>query len=207
MAGLFPPDRTFLSVANNHAGDFPPAVFRHSLACLQNRGVHLFGLRAAPCADIAGYVQLSAASLWSNRPCTEIASLASLTKCNGAPAFRIAYPHWGYELEEFPRPEVVHAGRELLQTYDAVLGHHSHVPQPLTAIRQGDAVKLLGFSLGDFCTGLPFKKFQYGIACKLDIGPGADGLWKIGAVRWCFTKVSTDGHNALQLGFVPDILL
>jgi hypothetical protein len=202
LAGLFPPDRTFLSVANNHAGDFPPAVFRQFLDLLQHRGYHLFGLRTAPCAHIAGCVQVAAASQWSNRPCTEIASLASLTGCSGTPAFRIAYPHWGYELERFPRPEVVQAGGELLQMHDAVLGHHPHFPQPLTAIRQGDTMKLLAFSLGDFCTGLPFKKFQDGMVCKLDIGPGAGGLWQIGAVRWRFTKVSPAGHDAMQLGFV-----
>jgi hypothetical protein len=207
LAGLFPPDRTFLSVANNHAGDFPAAIFRQSLNRLRSNGFHIFGLRQEPFADIADCVRVTAASMWSNRPCGEIAYLGTLGGNGGSPAFRIAYLHWGYELELFPRPEAVRVGQELLRMYGAVVGHHSHVPQPLAAIRYGDTVKLLAFSLGDFCTGMRIKKFQYGTVCKMEIGPGKDGLWRIGAVRWQYTRVSTQGRDAMQMAFVPDLSL
>jgi hypothetical protein len=207
LAGLFPPDRTFLSVANNHAGDFPAAIFRQSLNRLRGNGFNVFGLRQEPFADIADCVRVVAASMWSNRPCGEIAYLGALGGCCRSTAFSIAYPHWGYELELFPRPDVVRAGQDLLGSYGAVFGHHSHSPQPLTAIRYGDTVKLLAFSLGDFCTGLPIKKFRYGIVCKAEMGPGEDGIWRIGAVRWRYTRVSTQGRGAMQIAFAPALSL
>jgi hypothetical protein len=207
LAGLFPPDRTFLSVANNHAGDFPQAIFMQSLDSLRKRGFHVYGLRQAPFADIAGEVRVVAASMWSNRPCGEIAYLDTLGRCYSPTVFNIAYPHWGYELEMFPRREIVRAGGDLLQTYGAVLGHHSHVPQPLAAIPHGDTRQLLAFSLGDFCTGMRIKKFQYGVACKIEIGPGEDGILRIGTVHWRYTRVLPDAHKTMKVVFVSDLFL
>ncbi len=204
LAGLFPSDQIFLSVANNHAGDFPAAIFRQSVNRLRDRGFHLFGLREAPFADIEGCVRMVAASMWSNRPCGEIAYLDTLGGCCGPAAFSIAYPHWGYELEMFPRPAIVQAGERLLQAYGAVVGHHSHVPQPLAAIRYVDTAKLLAFSLGDFCTSMRIKKFQYGIACNVEIGPGEDGIWRIGAVRWRYTRVLPDPPGAMRVELTAD---
>jgi hypothetical protein len=204
LAELFPPERTFLSIANNHAGDFPQAIFRQSLDSLRKRGFRVLGLRHAPFVDITGCVRVVAASMWSNRPCGEIAPLASLGECRGATAFNIAYPHWGYELELFPRAAVVREGERLLRMYGAVLGHHSHVPQPLAALQCGDAKKLLAFSLGDFCTGLRIKKFRYGIICKVEIGPGEDGVWRIGPVNWRYTRVFPDSPGAMRVELTAD---
>ena len=200
LAGLFQPDRTFLSVANNHAGDYPATTFKKSINHMRDRGFHVFGLREEPFADIADGVRVFGASMWSNRPCGEIAFFDVLDGCSaGAAAFSIVYPHWGYELEMFPRPAVVRMGEELLSRYDAILGHHSHVPQPMSVVRNGVAAKLLAFSLGDFCTGLRLKKFQYGVACKVEIGPGENGIWRIGAVRWRYTRVSPGPAGSMQL--------
>jgi hypothetical protein len=205
FAEIFPPNRTFLSVANNHAGDFPQTIFSQSLDSLRKRGVRVFGLRQAPFAVIAGCVRVVAASMWSNHPCGEIAPLASLDECCGAAVFNIANPHWGYELELFPRPAIVHAGERLLQTYDAVLGHHSHVPQPLAALQHGDTAKLLAFSLGDFCVGLNIRKFQSGIVCKIEIGPGEDGAWRIGAVNWRYTRVAPDSPGTMRVELTAEL--
>jgi hypothetical protein len=196
---LFPADRTFLSVANNHAGDFPQPIFRDSLESLRKRGFHVFGLRQAPFADIIGSVRVVAASMWSNSPCKEIAPFASLDESHAADAFNIAYPHWGYELELFPRAEIVRMGKRLLRTYGAILGHHSHVPQPLAAVQCEDASKLLAFSLGDFCTGLRIKKFQFGIICKMEIGPGETGIWRTGAVSWRYTRVAPESPGTMRV--------
>lgn len=140
-------------------------------------------------------------------PCGKIANLDTLDEYCGSTAFSIVYPHWGYELELFPRPEIVRAGERLLQTYGAVVGHHSHVPQPLTALQHGDTAKLLAFSLVDFSTGLKIKKFQYGIVCRVAIGPGEDGVWGIGAVRWRYTRELIDGRNVVKVEPVSDIAL
>jgi hypothetical protein len=206
LAGLFAPERTFLSVANNHAGDFPAAIFRQSVNHMRDRGFHVFGLRQEPFADVGGCVRVVAASMWSNRPCEEVPSLNVLGACNGSAAFSIAYPHWGHELERYPRPEIARGGEKLLRSYGAVLGHHSHVPQPLTMFRHDDTAKLLAFSLGDFCTGMRIRKFQNGIACKVEIGPDKRGIWKIGAVRWRYTRVRSEACHA-TVSLVQGLLL
>lgn len=205
LSRLFPPDRTLLSVANNHAGDFPAPLFRQSVDWLRDHGFQVFGLHETPFIDIAGCVRIAGASMWRNRPCEEVPYLDHLVGYVQARALCIAYPHWGYELELYPRSDMVQTGRRLLDGYDAVLGHHPHVPQPLTAIRHGQATKLLAFSLGDFMTALPFKKFQYGAACKMTVGPGRDGRWRIGAVLWRFTRIRRVNRNTLKITFVPGL--
>jgi hypothetical protein len=208
LAGLFHPGRTFLCVANNHAGDYPAGTFKKSINYMRDRGFHVFGLRKEPFADIADGVRVVGASMWSNRPCGEIAFFDVLDGYSaGTAAFCMAYPHWGYELEMFPRPAIVQAGEDLLSRYDAVLGHHSHVPQPLSVVRRGDAAKLLAFSLGDFCTGLRLKKFQYGIVCKVEIGPGENGIWRIGALRWRYTRVSPGPAGSMQVRLASALTL
>ncbi len=206
LAECFPPERTYLSVANNHAGDFHRSIFWKSLAGLEERGFHVFGLARKPWANIAGQIRVVGASMWSNRPCREIAAFASLDAHSRPDLFTLAFPHWGYELERFPRPAIVREGERLLQDYDAVVGHHPHVPQPLTARNQGDRLKLIAFSLGDFCTGLPFKKYHWGIICKLEIGPGCDGSWRLGAVDWRYTR-AVPAAGAVKVALVSDLLL
>lgn len=206
LALLFPPDRTFLSLANNHAGDFPSAIFQESLTTIRQSGFHVFGLSQKPFVDLTENIHVVAASMWSNQPCPDILPFASFCQYREPATFNIAFPHWGYELELFPRAIIVQTGEQLLQKYDALVGHHSHVPQPLTAFNYLDTVKLLAFSLGDFCTGLKIKKYQYGIVCKVEIGPGEDGLWRMGAVEWHYTKVSPDTPKTMKVGFVSGVL-
>jgi hypothetical protein len=205
LARCFPPERTFLSLANNHAGDFPAAVFRASLDLIEQKGFHVFGLVQAPYVDIAGYLRVVAASMWSNRPFPEMAPFESLERYYAKDVFNIAFPHWGYELELFPRPVIVQINRQLLKRYDAVIGHHSHVPQPLTSYRSENTWKLTAFSLGDFCTALRMKKYQFGIICRMDIGPGQDGRPKVGLVEWCYTKVSPLESGAMEVGVVSEL--
>lgn len=205
LAEFFPPHRTFLSVANNHAGDFPLSVFRESLVTIRKRGFHVLGTLQEPVADIPGPVRVVAASMWSNHPFEEMVTFDALGEYCGPAGFHIAYPHWGYELERFPRPAIVRACGQLLQRFDAVVGHHSHVPQPLADVRYGVGSKLAAFSLGDFCTGLRIKKYQYGIVCRMEIGPGEDGLWRIGLVDWRYTRILPQARETLNVDFAASL--
>ena len=207
LARCFPPERTFLSLANNHAGDFPAVVFRASLNILEQRGFHAFGLVQSPFVHITDRIRVVAASMWSNRPFPEIVPFESLKRYCGKDFFNIAFPHWGYELELFPRPAIVQTGQQLLQRYDAIIGHHSHVPQPLASLESGGTWKLTAFSLGDFCTGLRMRKYQFGIICRMDIGPGKNGLLQAGAVEWCYTKVSPATPGTMEVRVVSDMLI
>jgi hypothetical protein len=207
LARCFPPERTFLSLANNHAGDFSADVFRASLNILEQRGFHTFGLVQCPFVHITDRIRVVAASMWSNRPFLEMVPFESLERYCGEDVFNIAFPHWGYELEWFPRLAIVQTGQQLLQRYDAIIGHHSHVPQPLTASESGDTWKLTAFSLGDFCTGLKMKKYQFGMICRMDIGPGEDGLLKAGAVEWRYTKISPASPGTMEVSVVSGVLI
>ena len=154
LVDLFPPCHTALSVANNHAGDFSADIWHHSISLMEQRGFHVFGFNRNVFVDFQDQARIVAASLWSNLPSSDIVPYESLDQYVLPAGFNIAYPHWGFELEQFPRPSTVREGMRLLQHYDALIGHHSHVPQPLISCNMGDSIKLIAFSLGDFCSGL-----------------------------------------------------
>ena len=56
LAQIFPPTDTYMSVANNHAGDFERYHFLQSCALLEEHGFHLFGQTDRPHADIGGRI-------------------------------------------------------------------------------------------------------------------------------------------------------
>jgi hypothetical protein len=204
LADFFPPSRTALSVANNHAGDFCADIWHRSIALMEQWGFHIFGLNRNICADVTDQVRITAASMWNNLPAAEIVPYKSLDHYVLPSHFNIAYPHWGYELEQFPRPATVREGMRLAKHYDAVIGHHSHVPQLLMTRQIGDSFKLIAFSLGDFCTGLKIKKYRHGIICKMEIGPRDDDVWKIGAVEWSYTEVTPVADKLMKVDLVVD---
>lgn len=72
----------------------------------------------------------------------------------------ILFPHWGYELETYPRPEIVHLAKTYAREFDAILGHHPHTVQPFTTDRLRYGNRPIAYSLGDFCSNIPFKAYQ-----------------------------------------------
>jgi hypothetical protein len=205
LAACFPPSHTALSLANNHAGDFPAEILQNCLQIVQEKGFHVFGLSERPFVDIGSNVRVVAASMWSNQPFPDIVSFESLDQYVQPSGFNIAFLHWGYELERFPRPDIVKEGKTRLKIFDALIGHHTHVPQPVTIQRFNRHAKVLAFSLGDFCTGLRIKKYQFGIICTLEIGPGENGTWQTGNVQWRYTKVTPSSNKTMTVTFTPEI--
>lgn len=205
LAEMFPPEKTFLSVGNNHAADFGEAACRASIARLRDHGFRVFGTADEPSAAPCPEVRLLAWTRWSNRR-TDFLPLGPEPAMPAAPqdAFTILYPHWGYELEWFPRPETVALGRRLLADCDAVIGHHPHTPQPLTSYPDAASgrKKLLAFSLGDFSFfGLRFAFYRLGLIVKLEIGPTAAGPWAAGRVDRRFTRCDADRPGELRVTF------
>jgi hypothetical protein len=207
LAACFTPQRTVLSVANNHAGDFPTEIFQNSLRIIKEKGFHVVGLSETPFIDISSNVRVVAASMWSNQPFPDIVSLESLDQYVQPSIFNIAYLHWGYELERFPRPDIVKEGKAILKHFDALIGHHTHVPQPVTIQKCDRHSKVLAFSLGDFCSGLKIKKYQFGILFTLEIGPGEHGIWQTGNVKWHYTKVTRSTDKTMTVTFTPEMPL
>jgi hypothetical protein len=203
LAGLFPPEKTYWSIANNHAADFGEAACRASIARLRERGYHVFGTADEPSAAPCPEVRLIAWTRWSNHASAFLPHGATPDAGLFRPgSFNIFYPHWGYELEWFPRRETVALGRRLLANCDAVIGHHPHTPQPVTSYPDAATgrEKPLAFSLGDFSfCGPRFAFYRWGLMVKLEIGPTAAGLWAAGRVDWRFTRCDADTPGLLRV--------
>jgi hypothetical protein len=188
---LFPPNKTFLSVANNHSGDFGVDRFSTSVNQLKERGFNVFGTEENPFIDLSDEIRVVGSTRWSNRPCNYLVELEDSNRYIKEGSFNILFPHWGYELELYPRIEIINHGRISLEKFDALIGHHSHCPQPISFFPIDNRNKLIAYSLGDFCLGSESTKrevMQYGVVIKAEIGKDPEGKWLIGKVEWNFLK-------------------
>ena len=102
--------------------------------------------------------------------------------------FNLFYPHWGYELEIYPRPSIIRRMNKAISLYDAIIAHHGHTPQVITTYRVHNNQRLCAYCLGDFLTGLPAPYYHYGIIVKLHIGRdlNASETWGVHNVEWKF---------------------
>jgi len=192
LAELFAPDKTFLSLANNHAADFDYKIFSESVAKLESRGFQIIGITEKPFAEIGSDIRIVAGTAISNHDCDYIVKMEDAVKHYAPDKFNVLYPHWGYDLELFPRPATVALAKKAIADFDAIIGHHAHVPQPVTVVNpngaDSDVNKLIAYGLGDFCIWEELKHYLYGMIMKLDIGQDSSGDWQIGQVEWRFTK-------------------
>lgn len=211
LAALFPPEKTFLSVANNHAADFGEAAFRESVARLRERGFRVFGTATEPAVDPCPEARLVAWTCWSNRP----AAFLSHGPAPDAGLFRpgachLLFPHCGYELEWFPRRETAREYRQWLNSGEAAIGHHPHTPQPVASAHDTATgrQKLLAYSLGDFCfCGPRLDFYRWGLIVKMELGPTLAGAWAAGRVDWRFTRCLADvpGELRVTIGDAPPV--
>lgn len=146
------PQKIIFNVANNHVADFGRAIFEEQMALLREYGQVIGhnddGLR------LPEGVYLRSATMLTNQP-IQVCAWANpedADRIRGAASmdtYNIYIPHWGYEMHLFPEHKHVSFADTLLHgTWDAVVGSHPHVPQPLWQ-REDD--KLCLFSLGNFC--------------------------------------------------------
>ncbi len=200
LSDLFPPERTYLSVANNHAGDLGQEKFFDSVAKMRSKGFNVFGWKERPFIDIGEDIRLTSGTMWSNRKNRYVFMLGSAEKYIKPGVFNVLYPHFGYELELYPRPGIVSAGKGFLKKFDAVIGHHSHCPQPVTAELVAGQNKLIAYSLGDLLGDLTTKKYQYGIILKVVIGRNENGEWMAGRQQWILSRCAPgpDGKYVLK---------
>jgi hypothetical protein len=195
VAKFLPPGRTFLSVANNHAGDFGRDEYFKSVDILVSRGYHVFGTRDKPFADVTGDLRLIAGTMWSNRDCDYVAQLEDAESHIRKGAFNLLYPHMGFELEHYPRPEIVRFAREAVTRFDAVVCHHPHCPQPVTAEKVGAENRLIAYSLGDFCFCVRPDIYRFGLVLKMEIGPSLSGRLVAGKAEWLRTECARTAHG------------
>jgi poly-gamma-glutamate capsule biosynthesis protein CapA/YwtB (metallophosphatase superfamily) len=103
--------------------------------------------------------------------------------------FNILLLHWGYEMTRFPGPYQILRGQELLEKWNLIIGHHSHSPQPVSAYRVDDQMRLLAFSLGNFTFGMNLSKYLHGLVLKTQLGIDQAGRWLVGDVQWRSTSI------------------
>lgn len=210
LESLFPPSKTYLSMANNHTGDFGIKCFSDSVKALRDRGFNVFGLKNQPFADLENEIRIIGCSAWSNRPCDYLARLDDAPQYLKKESFCILYPHWGYEIELYPRISIIKQGKDLLDDFDAIIGHHSHCPQPIRYELKGEQKKLIAYSLGDFSFGIPLKNFrffQYGLILKVELGKSKDNEWQFGKIEWRFVKTSGFADKNFKINIVEDFPL
>lgn len=204
LDGLAPRDKLVLSLANNHTGDFGEAECRQSLALLQDEGFAAFGLIESPFIDLGEHLRVVTGTRWSNREGQHLAWLKAPAQWVRPGAFNVLYPHWGYELEVYPRNDVAAQMAQWLTMFDAVIGHHSHTPQPITVQRGADGPqRLAAYSMGDLCFGMAyrqlptFKYYAFGLVGRMTIGPllADPSRWAAGELRWSFVECRSRGRG------------
>lgn len=206
LADLFPPEKTCLCVSNNHSGDFGKTEFFKSIELLEAEGFRLFGWVERPHIDIENSLRLVCGTMWTNKPCDYICMLERAEEHVRPGVFNLLYPHFGYEFEMYPRPDIVELAGKLAQKFDALVGHHAHCPQPVTVHQAGGANKLIAYSAGDFLGSYRTKKYQYGMIIKAGIGTAPDGSWRIGTAEWRFTRYMPGGKGRITVDIVEEDL-
>lgn len=214
LATLFRPDQTWLSFANNHSADFGREECFTSIEHFKAAGFHCFGTAEKPYADIHPNLRVITGTQWSNKPTQDLAWLdQSCEQYIDASKFNLLYPHWGYEMECYPRYEAVKQMSLWLNCFDSVIGHHSHTPQPIQIVEKNHLKKIAAYSLGDFCFGMAskskpgLKHYPYGLVIKVQIGPlnNQPGKWAVGQVDWSFIDCDLQTNQQYHLKRVEKI--
>ena len=205
LTEFFPPEKTYLSICNNHAGDFGEKMFLKSVNMLESHGFKVFGWDKRPYADINDNIRVVIGTIWSNHVCNYVCKLEDAERHIKSGAFNFLYPHFGYEFEFYPRPETIRLGRKLIREFDAVVGDHSHSPQPVTCETVNNTNRLLAYSMGDFCGGLAIRKYQYGIILKVQLGRNSNGKWLLGKSEWRLTRFCPTAKGNFLVDFNKDL--
>lgn len=211
LKALFPPERMILTNANNHTCDYPKQELDRSYQLQKQHGFIPIGLKQEPAVLLANKISVASVTKWSNKPCPYLAEFDDIDKAyNPSAAFNLLSPHWGYEMQLYPHPKQIEKGKELLNKWDMIVGHHSHIPQVITSYKVDGTDKLVAYSLGDFSTFAKQDRYLYGIVARAEIGPDAKGKWQAGKVEWRFSYVNhlddrtsrielTDGFKYFEL--------
>lgn len=209
LKSLFRPSKSYLSLANNHAGDFGKRSFDISKDKLLDSGFNIFGTKDKPSIEINEDIKLFGATMWINRPVDYITKLEDLNHQNiNKKGFNILFPHWGYDLEMYPRKFVIKMANEFLNDYDVIIGSHSHIPEPITKVkkRNSNITQLLAYSLGDFCFGKYLPKYlynyNYGMVLRVDIGQTDEDNWVIGNIEWNFTECTKKNPETMMVSII-----
>jgi hypothetical protein len=194
LLAYFPPEKTLITCANNHTGDFGYRNFEISYEMLKKAGYHVIGRLDEAHFTWKNRLHFACATHWSNQICHYVPRLADVRPDPQA-AFNFLIYHWGYELHLHPNPAQIARAQALVQQYDAVISHHAHCPQPVTSING----RLVAYSLGNFCAKLWQRNHRHGIALRMELGPDTAGKWQTGRVQYGFTHYHLPDKKTVQV--------
>lgn len=195
LAALAPARRWVIGVANNHAPDYGDAGFDQTLRAIEAAGMAYVGTVERPRISLAPGVALTAWTEWTNGTTRRVPTRDP--GCTRTSPFdvAIAFPHWGFEFERLPRAT---QRASLPAGYDVVVGHHSHLPQPVERVEG----RLVAWSLGNFSTDIPLKVMAEGALLKIGVSALPDGRSGVVAAEYAPLRIdrSRPGVCALTLG-------
>jgi hypothetical protein len=208
---FFPPNSTYLSIANNHAGDYPAEVLFDSIHKLEDRGFHVFGWNERPFIDIGGSLRVIGATDWSNAACDSVFMLDDrvIPALQKADAYNILFPHWGYELELLPRRSMLRkAAAWSRKGFIAIIAHHGHTPRAIYPIDvpEGQPRTLAADSLGDFICGFEPEWYHFGMVARMGLGKDELGRRAVGSLCWEFCETRPD-NGVVTTRLHPDLCL
>ena len=196
LADVVPRERIVASVANNHAADFGWTQHRRTCDAIVDAGFGLIGSLTSPGIRIHDDVHVAAATQWTNQahdylPFVGRGGDPSATGLiDPEAACNVLVPHWGIEHELYPRPATVDLAHRLLDHWDLLVGHHPHVPCPVSTVDHDGRPRLVAWSLGQASSDLRWPIYRRGIALVASLGPRPDGRWSVGSLSWQFVSVS-----------------
>ncbi len=178
------PQKILLSVANNHAFDYGKEEFDKSNRLLRYAGLNVFGTHEKPFHDMDSSIRIIGATQWSNKKNEGVVTLQEAEQYIKKDAYNILYLHFGYEFELYPREETVEQTQQLLEKFDAVIGHNPYCPQPVTLVSVGGEKKLAAYSLGTFFSEAVTPHYRYGLLLKLFLGSDIEGRVQLSRVEY-----------------------
>ncbi len=212
-AAAIEPGRAVLSLANNHALDQGHVGFEASREAIAGLGAHTIGLTAhekPPKIAAGGFtVSFDAFSRWHNAPREEFAARVRTAPHpndksdmdddgDGAADLHCAVPHWDWEFRHFPRAETRATARRLVADgARLVVGHHSHVIQPVERVEDS----LVAYGLGDFLgtawsrTRWPLRIGALLVVDLCRVGPGRGRILNHALVP--FARMRSGPHEEL----------
>lgn len=198
LTRFVPADRIVLSLANNHAADFGPSALAETVQQVRDGGYDLIGTVDQPGVRLGGRLHVAAATRWSNQPGADLPWLGTgpdplaTSLLDPEAEANLLVPHWGVEHELYPRLDMIEAAHELLERWDVIIGHHPHVPCPVSSLEHGGRPRLVAWSLGQASSFLRHPIYRRGIVVVAELGPRPDGAWGVGPVSWRFVELHAD---------------
>jgi poly-gamma-glutamate capsule biosynthesis protein CapA/YwtB (metallophosphatase superfamily) len=182
-----------LTVANNHAMDYGDEALDGTINKLEKRDIKWLGTVSSPTVEIADKITATAWSWWMNGSTNRIHS--SNPGSPESDGLHIALPHWGYEHERTPRQNQRH---NIPENYDMIVGHHSHLPQPLELV---DDRLPVAWSLGNFLTAKTLKVLGEGAVMKVVVNRPDNSNPTVQSVDYRTILLNRDNHDECRVSF------